>query len=182
MTPLRIQVRELLSSYSVAGSEEPALARMRRLLEAPGRVFASTHYSPGHFTASGVVTPPDFSEVVLIDHIKIGKWLQPGGHFEPIDATPVDAARREIEEECGITRLDAHGLIDIDVHDIDKRQTQPAHAHFDLRFLFTTDQRDLQALDGVVGARWVGVHETVERLGSTVQHLLDKVARYRPQA
>ncbi|HDH02840.1 MAG TPA: NUDIX domain-containing protein, partial [Actinobacteria bacterium] len=110
------------------------------------------------------------------DHVKIGKWLQPGGHFEPVDATPIDAARREVEEECGISKLETLGLIDVDIHDIDGRQDHPAHAHFDLRFLFTTEQRDLQALDGVAGAKWVGVHDKVERLGSTVQRLLDKVA------
>jgi len=176
MNPLTNDVRALLAAYRPTAPERRAFARMSALLDLSGAVFSEEHYVPGHFTASGVVTTPTMDEIVLIDHAKLGAWLQPGGHFEPQDASPDAAARREVEEECGIGVMESLGLFDIDVHEIPGRVDKPAHAHFDLRFLFTTSERRLQALDGVVGAKWVGVDDRVERLGSTVQRLLDKVA------
>jgi len=38
---------------------------------------------------------------LLVDHIKSGLWLPPGGHVEP-DEHPADTARREAAEELGI--------------------------------------------------------------------------------
>lgn len=175
VNPLIPAVRRVLADYRPSAEEQSAMLRMGELLDLPGDVFSSTHYVPGHFTASGVVTTPELDAVVLVDHVKLGVWLQPGGHFEPEDPSPDGAARREIAEECGIVSLESHGLFDIDVHDIPARPDAPAHAHFDLRYLFTTSERRLAALDGVVGAEWVAVDQVVERLGDTVQRLLDKV-------
>jgi 8-oxo-dGTP pyrophosphatase MutT (NUDIX family) len=176
MDSLSDQVRRLLAAYEPSVPEASAHRRMVALLEMTGDVFSSEHYVPGHFTASGVVTTPRLDAVVLIDHAKLGAWLQPGGHFEPIDRGPDAAARREITEECGIAALESEGLFDVDVHDIPGRKDTPPHAHFDLRFLFTTPETRLEALDGVLGARWVAVDEHIDRLGSTVRRLLDKVA------
>lgn len=170
------QAQALLAAYFPTPDEVAPYERMMVLLASAGDVFAEDHYVPGHFTASGVVASEDLSRVVLVDHAKLGVWLQPGGHFEPGDPSPDAAARREIAEECGVDRLVSRGLFDIDVHDIPARPGAPAHAHFDLRFLFTTDQRRIAALDGVVEARWMPVGGSIERLGSSVQRLLDKVA------
>ena len=34
---------------------------------------------PGHVTTSAIVLSPDHARVLLIDHVTIGRWLQPGG-------------------------------------------------------------------------------------------------------
>jgi 8-oxo-dGTP pyrophosphatase MutT (NUDIX family) len=49
------------------------------------------------------VVPVDHADnsVLLVDHIKAGLWLPPGGHVEP-DEHPVETARREVQEELGI--------------------------------------------------------------------------------
>ena len=39
--------------------------------------------------------------VLLIFHLKLQKWLPPGGHVEA-NETPAEAARREVMEETGI--------------------------------------------------------------------------------
>lgn len=39
--------------------------------------------------------------LLLVNHSKLGMWLQPGGHVEP-DETPDETARRETIEETGI--------------------------------------------------------------------------------
>lgn len=41
------------------------------------------------------------SKVLLIHHVKLEKWLPPGGHLEP-NEMPHEAAIREAEEETGL--------------------------------------------------------------------------------
>ena len=52
------------------------------------------------FTASSFIVNKN-SEVLLMKHSKLGKWIQPGGHIEG-DETPDEAARRETREEVGL--------------------------------------------------------------------------------
>ena len=114
------------------------------------------HFDPGHFTASGFVVAPDGSALLLIHHKRLDRWLQPGGHIDPGDPSPIAAAAREVREETGIATgpiLDA--LIDVDIHPIPPRAPEPAHEHFDLRFAFRALGTDLVADDEVFDAAWV---------------------------
>jgi 8-oxo-dGTP pyrophosphatase MutT (NUDIX family) len=62
---------------------------------------------PAHFTASALPISADATKVCLVHHRKMGKWVQPGGHFEEGDATVAGAAAREMEEETGLSgRID----------------------------------------------------------------------------
>jgi 8-oxo-dGTP pyrophosphatase MutT (NUDIX family) len=85
------------------------------------------------------------SRVLLLHHARLGRWLQPGGHAEPSDATPLAGALRELHEESGLADASplcgAHGsaLVDLDVHEIPARGEEPAHLHFDLRYAFAVD-------------------------------------------
>ena len=60
-------------------------------------------FVPGHFTASGFVVSPDGSSLLLIHHRRLDRWLQPGGHIDPEDASPIAAAAREVTEETGVS-------------------------------------------------------------------------------
>jgi 8-oxo-dGTP pyrophosphatase MutT (NUDIX family) len=90
---------------------------------------------PVHVTGSGVVVGP--RGVVLLEHRRLGIWLQPGGHIDP-DETPWDAALRESREETGLEvsfagPFDETGvpeLIHVDVHEGGR-----GHTHLDLRYL-----------------------------------------------
>jgi 8-oxo-dGTP pyrophosphatase MutT (NUDIX family) len=62
---------------------------------------------PGHVTTSAFVLSPDHAEVLLIDHVTIGRWLQPGGHYEPA-ATFAASAAREAVEETAVPGLALH--------------------------------------------------------------------------
>ena len=52
-----------------------------------------------HFTATAYIVSQ--GRTLLLWHRKLGMWLPPGGHCEP-NEDPVQAARREAEEESGL--------------------------------------------------------------------------------
>jgi 8-oxo-dGTP diphosphatase len=56
---------------------------------------------PQHLVSYFLVVDPVGPHVLLVDHIKAGKWLPTGGHVEPGESA-VDTVRREAREELGI--------------------------------------------------------------------------------
>lgn len=92
----------------------------------------------GHLTGSAWVLAPGGTAVLLIHHAKLDRWLQPGGHADDTDEDLAATARREALEECGLAdlRLDSPTVFDLDVHEIPARGHEPAHLHYDVRFLF----------------------------------------------
>jgi len=62
---------------------------------------------PGHVTTSAIILTSDHSQVLLIDHVVIGRWLQPGGHYEPAELFHLSAAR-EAREETAVSGLRLH--------------------------------------------------------------------------
>ncbi|MGI9586406.1 MAG: NUDIX hydrolase [Acidimicrobiia bacterium] len=146
--------------YQAAGDEQSHDAAVS-LLRAAGLGWPRTEFDPGHFTASGFVLSPDNRSLLLIHHAKLGRWLQPGGHFEPQDHSVEDAARREVAEETGVADLRKVGesLVRIDAHAIPKRRDEPEHIHFDLGVGFQSDTWPIGLIDEVLDARWVPFDE-----------------------
>jgi 8-oxo-dGTP pyrophosphatase MutT (NUDIX family) len=150
---------ELLIAYDPVDSDERGyLVRMLDLAAAARDPFSRLEYTPGHFTASGFVVHPNGDRILLIHHERLGIWVQPGGHVEHDDATPLDAAAREVAEETGLGVLHpvSAGLVDVDIHVFPETDDQPRHLHFDLRFGFVGGDHRVRPLDGTVEARWVG--------------------------
>lgn len=146
----------LLADHRPANPGESAhLEAIRRLVEAPGDPTDRTRFDPGHLTASAFVLHPHREAVVLIHHAKLGIWVQPGGHLEADDADAEAAARREVDEETGLSGLTPLGLVDVDVHPIPARGSEPSHRHYDLRFGFRATEDPLRSGPGVVDVRWV---------------------------
>ncbi len=96
----------------------------------------------GHLTGSAWVLSADGRSVLLLHHTKLDRWLQPGGHADELDDSLVETARREAKEECGLAELNLLSpyIFDVDVHEIPLRGNEPAHLHFDLRFLFSVPE------------------------------------------
>jgi 8-oxo-dGTP pyrophosphatase MutT (NUDIX family) len=149
-------IAEVVCSHRCDG-DEVSYQRTLDLVSAVPLAWARAEFEPGHFTASGFVASPDGGSLLLIHHAKLGRWLQPGGHFEAIDASVEDAARREVLEETGVGALTKIGsaLVRIDAHPIPARGDEPGHTHFDLGVGFQASTTHIGPLDEVLDARWV---------------------------
>lgn len=108
------------------------------LLRHAGEPLSRNHYTPGHLTCTGVVLSPDRDRVLLVHHRRLERWLLPGGHVEPEDGEPWQAALREVMEETGalIDPTVSPALVGMDVHGIPAKKGEPYHLHHDLKFGF----------------------------------------------
>ncbi len=89
----------------------------------------------GHITGSAWIVDRTEERVLLTHHRKLGRWLQPGGHSDG-DPDTLAVALREAEEESGLeVRALDDAIFDLDVHLIPALPGEPAHYHFDVRFL-----------------------------------------------
>jgi 8-oxo-dGTP pyrophosphatase MutT (NUDIX family) len=91
-----------------------------------------------HFTASAFVVDDDGTRTCLVQHAKLDRLLQPGGHVEQSDVSLEAAALREAREETALA-LELHPSaprpFDVDIHEIPERPGEPAHFHLDVRYL-----------------------------------------------
>jgi 8-oxo-dGTP pyrophosphatase MutT (NUDIX family) len=149
-------IPEVVRLHECSG-DEASYRRAVALLDAEQLAWRRSDFLPGHFTASGFVASPDGESLLLIHHAKLDRWLQPGGHFEMIDTSVEDAARREVLEETGVGGLTRLGstLVRIDAHAIPARVDEPEHTHFDLGVGFQASTAQIGPIDEVLDARWV---------------------------
>lgn len=90
----------------------------------------------GHITGSAWLINRSGTYALFTHHRKLDRWLQVGGHADG-DPDVAGVALREAREESGLSCLalaDAH-IFDLDAHEIPARQDEPAHIHFDVRYL-----------------------------------------------
>ena len=137
---------DLLQSMLARFSENAANAGAKRYVDQIAAFTASVARPwcratlEGHLTASACVLDCTHTHTAMIQHRKLGRWLQPGGHVDDEDTSWRAAAQREVKEEVGLSAFialpDADHLFDVDVHPIPARPDVPAHFHYDLRFLF----------------------------------------------
>ena len=178
-------LRELLDRHEPStGDEADHLERLIALLDRAA-AFDRHEYDPGHVTASAFVVHPSEAAVVLVEHRKLGAWLQPGGHVEASDADITSAARREVAEETGLSDLAELGVVDVDVHRFPARGDQSEHLHFDVRSGFVASTDDLSHGDESTGIGWFAlddVRSMDESLARAARRLeaMDRAGTLRP--
>lgn len=138
-------LRALLTRFEATSASDDAKRNamsVRSLIARSDRPWSRTTLE-GHLTASAWVLDRTWTHVMMIHHRKLNRWLQPGGHVDDSDVSWHAAALRELTEETGLTKFvpfaDDGELFDVDVHSIPARKDEPAHLHYDLRFLFVAD-------------------------------------------
>ena len=139
---LRRRVRaDVAARRAVDDREAVSIERFLEAFDALPAPF-DQEVDPIHVTGSGIVVGP--RGVVLLEHKRLGIWLQPGGHIDPGE-TPWAAALRESREETGlevsfvgpIDHADVPELIHVDVHAGGR-----GHTHLDLRYLIDGGNAD----------------------------------------
>lgn len=110
----------------------------------------------GHLTGSALVVDPGAERSLLIHHVKLDRWLQPGGHADG-DGNLGSVAWREATEETGLVGLALVApAIDVDIHAIPARGDEPEHLHLDLRFLVLVGEDATASPNHETrGARWM---------------------------
>jgi 8-oxo-dGTP pyrophosphatase MutT (NUDIX family) len=112
--------------------------------------FAQTHPDcllrsqlTGHITASAWITDESRQNVLLIHHYKLDKWFQLGGHADG-EADLRKVALMEAKEESGLQYFTfiSDIIFDVDVHLIPARTQEPAHYHYDIRFLLQANRNE----------------------------------------
>src|SRR5690349_6649434 len=148
-----------LEVYKTAYEDEfPFIARFCELLESE-RCFHRDHL-PGHITGSAWILNKKRTHVLMVHHVKLNKWLQPGGHADGVEDI-LSVAMREVNEETGLIHFKelVPGIFDLDIHTIPARPDFPEHLHYDVRFALvaTEDEDDLEVSEESHDVRWVSL-------------------------
>jgi 8-oxo-dGTP pyrophosphatase MutT (NUDIX family) len=127
---------------------------------------------PVHVTGSGFVVGR--RGIVLLRHLKLALWVQPGGHLDPGEA-PWEAARREVAEETGIAAEFLGGapeLAHVSVHGVPS-----GHTHLDLRYLFDGGDADPDPPPGESqDVRWFAWEEAIATAEPRLTSILHRLS------
>lgn len=139
-----------------------------------------------------MVLSPDQRKALLIYHSGFQFWIQPGGHIDTGDATLLKTALREVEEECGLSETQlvlseenpalclTHSLLQLDIHAVpeSKRKKQPAHFHYDLRFVFISKTWKAAAGSDAKSVAWVSFEDfEIEKSDASVAESMRRLKR-----
>ena len=136
----------------------------------------------GHLTGSAWILARRGARVLLTHHRKLGIWVQLGGHADG-DPDLLGVATREALEESGLVVTAVTGAIfDLDVHRIPARDREPAHLHYDVRFLMSPEDAERLTLsDESYELAWVPLRRLGEYTDEpSMLRMRDKTPKLRP--
>lgn len=117
---------------------------------------------PGHMVGGVWLLSPDETQVLMTHHKFLDRWFQFGGHADG-ECDIANVALREGQEESGIEDiyLISNDIFDIDVHAIPENQKkgEPAHWHYELRYLGKARTMDFTLSDESHALRWFTMEE-----------------------
>lgn len=152
---------------------EPAERILRFVAETPD-CFCRTH-TAGHITGSAWLLNPAGDKALLTLHRNLKRWLQTGGHADG-DPDTLRTALREAEEESGIggIRPLSTDIMDVDIHLIpaNPRKGEPAHYHYDIRYLLQAPHEDYRISEESDDLAWWTPADFAARAAETDEAVL----------
>lgn len=142
----------------------------------------------GHITGSSWILNPSGEKALLTLHRRLGRWLQPGGHADG-ESNTLSVALREAREESGINELTplSEDIFDVDIHSIpaSNARSDPAHLHYDVRYLLRAAHECFTISDESIELGWFSPEEmktlepspdeSVLRLANKALRMFDKL-------
>jgi len=155
----RRKLLEALARYVRRYPDEQATAnRFTALLNDHPTCFERNCWA-GHITGSAWLVDTSKTQLLLTHHRKLNMWLQLGGHSDGETDTAA-VAKREALEESGLTvSLISDEIFDIDVHEIPARKDDPAHEHFDIRYMLQARHDDFVVSAESIDLAWVPIEQ-----------------------
>ncbi len=140
----------------------------------------------GHIVAGGFIYSKKDNKFLVLYHKDLKMYLYPGGHIDANDKNPLEAAKREIQEETGLFNLEQFIIendellpIDIDTHIIgyNERLNLPQHYHFDFRYLFIIDRIENINIDAdeLENNKWIKINDLYN--DSNYRYVANKIER-----
>ena len=175
---------ELLAAVRRSLADAPAASADARFEQAAWLALLAQHetalltrqLAPAHLTASAAVLTPDARHTCLVLHHKLQLWVQPGGHFEPGDASAAAAAAREVLEETGLVGdvLAVPALL--------SRHPAPCAPgivdwHLDIQHVLVTERTPPVPSDETPKVAWWPVRELPDHLASGIHELVDRAVQ-----
>ncbi|MES2253151.1 MAG: NUDIX hydrolase [Pseudomonadota bacterium] len=153
----RQKLIHLLTQYDAYGEEIVMKNDMLRFIEKNSDCFERS-LEIGHLTGSSWLLNKDESNVLLMHHRKLDKWLQLGGHADG-DSDILAVSIKEAQEESGITAIEpvVNRIFDIDIHKIPAYGDVKEHFHYDVRFLLKVVSDEEVTINSESNElRWIG--------------------------
>jgi 8-oxo-dGTP pyrophosphatase MutT (NUDIX family) len=162
--------QEIASHTSFDPAEAESIAATLAFLGEQSRCWQRNNHA-GHLTASAWVVNTAKSHVLLTHHRKFNCWLQVGGHVDAEDESLLAAALREAREESGIQAIEPlqTTIFDIGHHPI-QTPKEPAHVHYDIRYLLVVRTMEFVVSEESNDLAWVPLAEVATVTGSTALH------------
>ncbi len=124
----------------------------------------------------------DFSKVLLIHHVKLDKWMQPGGHIELGDSSFLEASIREAKEETGLQDLSvvSQNIFDIDIHAIPAKNHEKEHFHYDVRYFLQAKNNNITIDTAEVhNAKWIAIDDLLnENTEESIRRMTEKTKNF----
>ena len=142
-------------------NEAECLRKTLNFVETGSNLFSRSNQL-GHINSSAFLMNSDLSKLLMMHHKFLNQWFQFGGHSDG-DENTMRVAAREVREESGIENFVPlrNGVFDISVNSIpcNEKKKEPAHLHFDIYFIFTTDTEKFQVSSESNSLRWFTLDE-----------------------
>jgi len=153
-------------------------ARLIEFVRQEPRAFSRDPLIGGHVTGSAVVLSPDKSAMLMTHHAKLDRWLQLGGHCDGV-ADVRFVALKEAYEESGLARIKllSQDVLDVDIHEIPARKSEPAHLHYDVRYLMIAEAGEIRVSSESNALAWVPLSD-LEKFSTSpsVLRLRDRIS------